>query len=129
MDHPPSLVRRCLAEFIGTALFVLVGPGTVAFNGMITADTGRPTTLADIGVIGLAFAIIIAAMVYTFGRISGAHINPAVTVGLASVKRFPWREVPAYVTAQLAGVSLVHWGSSLFSAQTVQSLEISGLPC
>lgn len=103
MDHPPSLVRRCLAEFIGTALFVLVGPGTVAFNGMITADTGRPTTLADIGVIGLAFAIIIAAMVYTFGRISGAHINPAVTVGLASVKRFPWREVPAYVTAQLAG--------------------------
>src|SRR5690606_32635128 len=82
---------------------VLIGPGTAAFNGILTAEAGGVATLADIGVIGLAFAIIVAAMVYTFGGISGCHINPAVTVGLASVKRFPWHDVPAYVTAQLAG--------------------------
>lgn len=103
MDHPPSLFKRCAAEFIGTALLVLIGPGTAAFNGILTAEAGGAATLADIGVIGLAFAIIVAAMVYTFGGISGCHINPAVTVGLATVKRFPWHDVPAYVTAQLAG--------------------------
>lgn len=92
-----------MAEFIGTALLVLIGPGTAAFNGIIATEANQPVSLADIGVVSLAFAIVVAAMIYTFGRLSGCHINPAVTFGLAVVRRFPWREVPSYVLAQLAG--------------------------
>lgn len=103
MEHPPSLWRRSLAEFIGTALLVLIGPGTAAFHGVLSAKTNHPTTLADIGVISLAFGLIVAAMIYTFGKVSGCHINPVVTIGLATIRRFSWSEVPAYVIAQLAG--------------------------
>lgn len=99
----PVLFKRCVAEFIGTALLVLIGPGTAAFNGIITASNNESTTLADIGVISLAFAIVVMAMIYTIGKISGCHINPAVTIGLASTGNFPWREVPSYLIAQCVG--------------------------
>lgn len=63
--------------------------------------------------IGLTFGLIVAAMIYTLGHVSGAHINPAVTFGFAVASRFPWKEVPFYGAAQLAGAaaaSLVLWG-------------------
>lgn len=110
MDHPPSLWKRSIAECIGTALLVLIGPGTAAFNGILSAKNGHPATLADIGVISLAFAIIVTAMIYTIGKISGCHINPAVTVALAIIRRFPMREVPAYLTAQMIGGVLGAFG-------------------
>ncbi|WHY87797.1 MIP/aquaporin family protein [Neobacillus novalis] len=99
----PGLLKRCAAECIGTALLVLIGAGTAAFNGIITAGNNESTTLADIGVIGFAFAIVVIAMIYTIGKVSGAHINPAVTVGLASTGNFPWKEVPSYLIAQCIG--------------------------
>lgn len=102
MDSP-VLLKRCIAEGIGTALLVLIGAGTAAFNGVITANNNQPATLADIGVISFAFAIIVLGMIYTIGRISGCHINPAVTIGLASSGNFPWKEVPAYLAAQCIG--------------------------
>ena len=98
-----SLFKRCIAECIGTALLVLIGPGTAAFNGILTARNNGTTTLADIGVISLAFAIVVIAMIYTIGKISGCHINPAVTIALASTKNFPWKEVPSYLIAQCLG--------------------------
>jgi len=103
MEHPPSLWKRSAAELIGTALLVLIGPGTAAFLGILTAKSNQAATLADIGVVSLAFGLIVAAMIYTFGKVSGCHINPAVTVALASVGRFSWLEVPAYIAAQLVG--------------------------
>ncbi|MFP3389993.1 MIP/aquaporin family protein [Brevibacillus sp. SIMBA_040] len=103
MEHPPSLWKRSAAELIGTALLVLIGPGTAAFLGILTAKSNQTATLADIGVVSLAFGLIVAAMIYTFGKVSGCHINPAVTVALASVGRFSWQEVPAYIAAQLVG--------------------------
>lgn len=103
MEHPPSLWKRSAAELIGTALLVLIGPGTAAFLGILTAKSNQAATLADIGVVSLAFGLIVAAMIYTFGKVSGCHINPAVTVALASVGRFSWQEVPAYIAAQLVG--------------------------
>ncbi|WP_251548886.1 MIP/aquaporin family protein [Neobacillus muris] len=103
MDSSPSLWKRLTAEGVGTALLVLIGPGAAAFNGILTADSGQGATLADIGVISLAFAIIVIAMIYTIGKISGCHINPAVTIGLAVVGEFPKREVVPYLIAQLAG--------------------------
>lgn len=103
MEQSPSLWKRSIAECLGTALLVLIGSGTAAFNGILTSNNGHPITLADIGIIALAFAIIVSAMIYTIGKISGCHINPAVTVGLAIVGKFPLKEIPAYVTAQLLG--------------------------
>lgn len=99
----PVLFKRCVAEGIGTALLVLIGAGTAAFNGVITASNNTTTTLADIGVISVAFSIVVMAMIFTIGRISGCHINPAVTIGLAITGHFAWKEVPAYLIAQCVG--------------------------
>lgn len=88
--------RRAVAEGIGTFFLVLVGPGAVmvdAFTGGALGPTG----------IALAFAFVILAMIYALGHLSGAHINPAVTLAFWSTGRFPRREVPAYVVAQCAG--------------------------
>jgi len=101
--EPPVLFKRCLAEGIGTALLVLIGAGTATFNGVIIASNNAATTLADIGVISVAFAIVVMAMIFTIGKISGCHINPAVTIGLAVTGHFAWKEVPAYLIAQCAG--------------------------
>jgi glycerol uptake facilitator protein len=101
--EPPVLFKRCLAEGIGTALLVLIGAGTAAFNGVIIASNNAATTLADIGVISFAFAIVVMAMIFTIGKISGCHINPAVTIGLAVTGHFAWKEVPMYLIAQCVG--------------------------
>jgi glycerol uptake facilitator protein len=58
---------------------------------------------AGIGFISLSFAVVVAVVIYAFGSTSGAHINPAVTIALAAGRRFPWREVPHYIAAQLIG--------------------------
>lgn len=63
-------------------------------------------TGADLGFVSLSFATIVIVTVYVFGYISGNHINPAVTVGLAATGKFPWREVPGYVIAQLIGATV-----------------------
>ncbi len=95
-----ALGRRLAAEALGTALLVLVGTGSV-----IAALTmgGGSLTFAGLGFVSLAFAIIVAIVVYGFGPVSGAHINPAVTVALAVTRRFPWAEVGPYVLVQLVG--------------------------
>ncbi|MEH7379131.1 MIP/aquaporin family protein [Bacillus sp. JJ1533] len=106
----PSLFKRCFAEGIGTALLVLIGPGTAAFNGIITANNNESTTLADIGVISFAFAIIVMAMIYSIGRLTGCHINPAVTIALASTGHFPWKEAGPYILAQCVGGAIGAFG-------------------
>ncbi|WP_081841521.1 MIP/aquaporin family protein [Alicyclobacillus macrosporangiidus] len=103
MDTSPSLLKRGVAELIGTAMLVWIGAGTAAFNGVLSNSAHHAVTLADVGVVSLAFGIVVLAMIAAFGHISGCHINPAVTVGLAVTGRFPWREVPAYVLAQAVG--------------------------
>lgn len=95
-----DLGRRLVAEFVGTALLVIFGAGAVV--AALEVGQGR-IDYAGLGVIGLSFALVIAAVVYMFGPTSGAHINPAVTFSLALVRRFPWGEVIPYAVAQLAG--------------------------
>lgn len=95
-----DLTRRLVAELVGTALLVLFGAGSVVAT--LTLDKGQ-LTYASLGFISLAFAIVVAVVIYAFGPVSGAHINPAVTIGLAVVRRFPWAEVVPYVIAQLVG--------------------------
>ena len=77
-------------------MLVAVGPGAAAVD---VAYTGVVTHIG----VAAAFALIVMVMIVTFGNISGAHINPAVTIALWSDGRFPRRDVPAYVLAQCAG--------------------------
>jgi glycerol uptake facilitator protein len=108
-----SLSQRAVAEVLGTALLVLVGPGSVVATLVLAGKSTPAVTGADLLGISFAFGFIIAAMVYAIGKVSGCHINPAVTFALAATKRFPWREVPAYWLAQVAGAvigALGIWG-------------------
>src|SRR5437899_3666446 len=104
MEH--SLPQRALAEVLGTALLVLVGPGSVVATLVLAGDSKPAITGADLLGISFAFGLVIAALVYALGKVSGCHINPAVTFSLAVTKRFPWREVPAYWGAQVVGATI-----------------------
>jgi aquaporin Z len=88
-------VRRCCAEGVGTFILVLIGPGAA----VLEAATGALTHAS----VSMAFGLAVFAMILTFGRISGAHINPAVTFGLALHGQFQRAEVLPYVAAQLTG--------------------------
>jgi glycerol uptake facilitator len=101
-----SLSQRAIAETLGTALLVLVGPGSVVATLVLAGKSTPAVSGADLLGISFAFGFIIAAMVYAIGKVSGCHINPAVTFALAATKRFPWREVPAYWVAQVVGAVL-----------------------
>jgi len=100
MDEP-TLAQRLGAELIGTAFLVFVGVGSVPATLIVNGDA--PFTMADLGMISFAFGTIVVATVYALGHISGNHINPAVTVGLAVTGKFPWSQVPGYIAAQLVG--------------------------
>jgi glycerol uptake facilitator protein len=101
-----SLPQRALAETLGTALLVLVGPGSVVATLTLAGKSTPAITGADLLGISFAFGLIIAALVYAIGKVSGCHINPAITFALAATKRFPWREVPVYWGSQVVGAVL-----------------------
>jgi MIP family channel proteins len=90
------LARRALAE--GLAAFALVFAGC----GAIILDSERDGALGAVGV-SLVFGLVIMAMIYATGHLSGAHINPAVTVAFTAARHFPPREAAAYIPAQLGG--------------------------
>jgi aquaporin NIP len=92
----PDLARRAVAE--GLATFALVFAGC----GAIVANSAYDGTLGTVGV-GLVFGLIIMVMVYATGHLSGAHINPAVTVAFTITRHFPSREAAVYVVAQSLG--------------------------
>jgi aquaporin NIP len=92
----PNIARRAAAE--GLAAFALVFAGC----GAIVSDEHSHGALGTVGV-ALVFGLVIMAMVYATGHLSGAHINPAVTLVFTLTRHFPAREAVAYVAAQLAG--------------------------
>jgi aquaporin Z len=88
-----SIGRKVAAEALGTFWIVLGGVGSAVIAGDRVGNTG----------IALAFGLSVLTMAYAVGHISGAHFNPAVTVGLATARRFPWVDVFPYIVAQVAG--------------------------
>src|SRR6476659_4134034 len=120
MEETYSLGQRAVAEALGTAMLVLVGPGSVVATLVLAGDAKPAITGADLLGISFAFGLIITALVYALGKVSGCHINPAVTFSLAVTKRFPWREVPSYWAAQVVGAvvgALAIWG--IFAATAI----------
>jgi glycerol uptake facilitator protein len=105
-----SLRQRSLAEGLGTGLLVLVGPGSVVATLTLAGKSTPAVTGADLLGISFAFGLVITGLVYAIGKVSGCHINPAVTFALAVTKRFPWREVPAYWGAQIVGAVVGAFG-------------------
>ena len=94
---PRTLVRALVAEAIGTFALVFAGCGAI----MVDANTGA---LGHVGV-AISFGLVIMAMIYAAGHVSGAHFNPAVTLAFAVSRHFPASRVAAYWTAQLAGAT------------------------
>src|SRR5438309_8581222 len=105
-----SMPQRALAEAFGTAALVLVGPGSVVATLTLAGKAVPAVTEADLLGISFAFGFIITALVYSLGKVSGCHINPAVTFALAVTKRFPWRELPIYWVAQFVGAIVGAFG-------------------
>jgi aquaporin Z len=90
-------MRKLTAEFIGTFILVFGGCGSAVFSAAFPS--------VGIGLLGvsLAFGLTVLGCAYGFGHVSGCHLNPAVTVGLCTARRFEWKDAPGYIIAQLAG--------------------------
>ncbi len=95
-------MKPLIAEVIGTMLLVLLGDGVVAACLLARSKAEKSGWM----VITTGWAMAVAVAVYAVGRISGAHLNPAVTLGLAIVGKFPWRQVPQYIVGQFVGAFL-----------------------
>ncbi len=107
-----------LAEIIGTMLLIILGDGVVA--GVLLKKSKAENSGWIVITMGWGLAVAVAA--YAVGSISGAHLNPAVTLGLAVIGKFPWAQVPMYILAQFIGAFLgatlvwlhylPHWGET-----------------
>lgn len=96
MATTPSTASKWGAETLGTFVLVFGGCGTAVLAGK------------GVGTLGIAFAFGLTVLTgaYAFGHVSGGHFNPAVTIGLATAKRFEWREVPGYIVCQVIGATI-----------------------
>lgn len=104
-----SLTKRCLAELIGTFWLVLGGCGSAVLAASYTADAARlsentafPLGIGLVGV-SLAFGLTVLTMAFALGHVSGCHLNPAVSFGLWTCKRFPGSELLPYIVSQVIG--------------------------
>jgi aquaporin Z len=138
-EDPKQEWRRLFSEFFGTFLLVLVAAG----GGMM--GQAFPDTISRTAAV-VAPGLMVMAIILFMGRVSGAHLNPAVSLAFALRRDFPWRRVPGYVVVQLAGAALAAWflqsvihvsatygstypaaGSSSFDAFLMESVLTLGL--
>ena len=131
MKRQTYVLRRMGAELVGTYALVTAGCGAIIVDTL-------SGTLSHVGV-AMTFGLVIAVMIASTGHISGAHFNPAVTIALTFIRRFPWYEVPMYISAQLLGAILgaftlrglfgptANLGATLPQADPLQSFGIEVL--
>ncbi|KAL2524287.1 Aquaporin NIP1-2 [Abeliophyllum distichum] len=123
-------IQKIIAEILGTYFLIFAGCAAVVVN----ADNDKVVTLPGISTV---WGLVVMVMVYSVGHISGAHFNPAVTIAFATCKRFPWKQVPAYISAQVIGSTLAsgtlkllftgkhdHFSGTLPAGSDVQSLVV-----
>lgn len=121
---------QIIAETLGTYFLIFAGCAAVIVNN----DMEKVVTLPGISIV---WGLVVMVMVYSVGHISGAHFNPAVTIAFATCKRFPWKQVPAYIVAQVIGSTLAsgtlrllfsghhdHFAGTLPSDTDIQSLVV-----
>ncbi|XP_010554965.1 PREDICTED: aquaporin NIP2-1-like [Tarenaya hassleriana] len=94
--YPPGFHRKVIAEIIATYMLVFVTCGSAAIS---ESDEHKVSKLGA----SVAGGLVVTVMIYAVGHVSGAHMNPAVTLAFAAVRHFPWKQVPVYAAAQLAG--------------------------
>ncbi|KAF6148278.1 hypothetical protein GIB67_012053 [Kingdonia uniflora] len=96
--YPPGFHKKVFAEIIATFLLVFVTCGSAALSA---TDEHKVSKLGA----SVAGGLIVTVMIYAVGHVSGAHMNPAVTLAFAAVRHFPWKQVPFYAAAQLTGAT------------------------
>ncbi|XP_044478459.1 aquaporin NIP1-1-like [Mangifera indica] len=96
-DTSPSHFQKVVAELIGTYVLMFIGCGAALVN--------KIQSLTIVG-IALAWGLVLMAMIYAVGHVSGAHFNPAVTVAFAASRKLSWKQVPFYVLSQVLGATL-----------------------
>lgn len=103
----PRTASRLAAELVGTFVLVLIGCGSAIFAAKFLSPSVVSGSSLQLGIgflgVGLAFGLAYLTMAYAVGHVSGAHFNPAVTIGLSVAKRFLWKDVPGYLLAQVVG--------------------------
>ena len=103
MNTRPTLVAELIAEFLGTFVLILLGTGVVAMVVLFPSRTPGELVHGGYTNITLGWGLGVTMGIYVAGKISGAHLNPAVTMALAVFRGFPWRKVLPYCIAQTAG--------------------------
>lgn len=104
-------LRLCFAEALGTFILVFAGTGAMIVNGLYGG------IITHVGV-AIAWGLVVMTVVYAFGDVSGAHVNPAVTVGFWLARRFPGRRVAPYIVSQCLGAILASLVLSLLFANS-----------
>ena len=113
MNSKPTLIAELIAEFLGTFVLILFGTGVVAMVVLFPTKNPGETIHGGFTNITLGWGLAVTMGIYIAGKISGAHLNPAVTLALAVFRKFPWSKVIPYSIAQTAGAftaaALVYW--------------------
>lgn len=122
MQRERGITGELIAELFGTFILILLGDGVVANVGL-APRLAAPAYNWNTIVFGWAFAVMVA--VYVAGGVSGAHINPAVTLALAIKRAFPWSKVGPYIVAQLIGAFL---GAAAVYLVYMEGLQEAGMP-
>src|SRR6187401_1397110 len=116
----PTLSRRVAAEGVGTAMLLAAVVGSGIMADRLSGGNQAVALLANT----IATAAALAALILTFGPISGAHLNPAVSIADASQGGIRWREVPAYISAQIAGAVAGVWIAHVMFGERLLMLSL-----
>ena len=127
-----GLWGECLAEFFGTFVLIVFGDGVVAMAVAALPGSGRtsgPTVIFDAAgdwlLITFGWAFAVAMAIYVAGGVSGAHINPAVTIALAVRRKFPWKSVGPYIIAQVVGAFVAAALLFLLYHQAINAFDLA----